>query len=41
MGGGRASVVAERAEEWVGTLHRWFDHWLYGIDSGINSQENL
>jgi len=20
---------------WVDTLHRWFDHWLHGIDNGI------
>ena len=24
-----------RRAEWVDTLHRWFDHWLQGIDNGI------
>ena len=24
-----------RRQEWVTTLHRWFDHWLHGIDNGI------
>lgn len=24
-----------RREEWVHTLHRWFDHWLLGIENGI------
>ncbi|MGH2776105.1 MAG: Xaa-Pro dipeptidyl-peptidase [Actinomycetota bacterium] len=24
-----------RREEWVGTLHRWFDYWLQGVPNGI------
>jgi X-Pro dipeptidyl-peptidase len=24
-----------RRSVWVDTLHRWFDHWLYGIPNGI------
>ncbi|CAN5499562.1 Xaa-Pro dipeptidyl-peptidase [soil metagenome] len=24
-----------RREEWVHTLHRWFDHWLQGVPNGI------
>lgn len=24
-----------RREEWVDTLHRWFDYWLQGIDNGV------
>jgi X-Pro dipeptidyl-peptidase len=24
-----------RRAEWLTTLHRWFDQWLYGIDTGI------
>jgi X-Pro dipeptidyl-peptidase len=24
-----------RREVWVNTIHRWFDHWLLGIDNGI------
>jgi X-Pro dipeptidyl-peptidase len=27
-----------RRERWVGTLHRWFDFWLQGIDNGIMSE---
>ena len=26
---------AGRRELWVDTLHRWFDHWLYGVQNGI------
>ncbi|RZU53959.1 X-Pro dipeptidyl-peptidase [Krasilnikovia cinnamomea] len=24
-----------RREQWLSTLHRWFDQWLYGMDTGI------
>ncbi|MDF5758138.1 Xaa-Pro dipeptidyl-peptidase [Spongiactinospora sp. TRM90649] len=24
-----------RRDVWVDTLHRWFDHWLYGVQNGI------
>ncbi|MEV6601544.1 Xaa-Pro dipeptidyl-peptidase [Actinoplanes sp. NPDC051346] len=24
-----------RRDAWLATLHRWFDQWLYGIDTGI------
>ncbi|MEU7000670.1 Xaa-Pro dipeptidyl-peptidase [Nonomuraea sp. NPDC046570] len=24
-----------RRDLWVDTLHRWFDHWLYGVQNGI------
>jgi X-Pro dipeptidyl-peptidase len=27
-----------RRDAWVDTLHRWFDHWLMGIDNGIMSE---
>ncbi|GAA0912051.1 Xaa-Pro dipeptidyl-peptidase [Nonomuraea longicatena] len=27
-----------RRELWVDTLHRWFDHWLYGVRNGIMSE---
>jgi X-Pro dipeptidyl-peptidase len=30
-----------RRAEWVDTLHRWFDHWLVGIDNGIMSQPQV
>ncbi|TDP97299.1 CocE/NonD family hydrolase [Labedaea rhizosphaerae] len=27
-----------RRAEWVETLHRWFDHWLLGVDNGIDRE---
>ncbi|HEX6683891.1 MAG TPA: Xaa-Pro dipeptidyl-peptidase [Candidatus Limnocylindrales bacterium] len=27
-----------RRAEWLSTLHKWFDHWLYRIDNGIMSE---
>lgn len=24
-----------RRDEWMETIHRWYDHWLHGIDNGI------
>ncbi|MCI2424142.1 Xaa-Pro dipeptidyl-peptidase [Saccharopolyspora sp. K220] len=27
-----------RRAEWVDTLHRWFDHWLLGVDNGITEE---
>jgi X-Pro dipeptidyl-peptidase len=24
-----------RRDEWLETIHRWYDHWLHGIDNGI------
>ena len=24
-----------RRDEWLRTLHRWFDHWLHGVENGI------
>jgi X-Pro dipeptidyl-peptidase len=27
-----------RREEWVRTLTRWFDHWLLGVDNGIDRE---
>ncbi len=27
-----------RREEWVRTLHRWFDHYLLGLDNGIERE---
>jgi X-Pro dipeptidyl-peptidase len=26
---------------WVDALHRWFDHWLYGVENGIMSEPSL
>jgi X-Pro dipeptidyl-peptidase len=30
-----------RRAEWVDTLHRWFDHWLQGVDNGIMAQPQV
>jgi X-Pro dipeptidyl-peptidase len=33
--GDHADPFNVRRAEWLNTLHRWFDHWLYRIDNGI------
>jgi X-Pro dipeptidyl-peptidase len=30
-----------RRVEWVDTIHRWFDHWLHGLDNGIMSEPKV
>jgi X-Pro dipeptidyl-peptidase len=30
-----------RRAEWVDTLHKWFDHWLYGIDNDVMDQPRV
>jgi len=30
-----------RRTQWVDTLHKWFDHWLYGIDNDVMSQPQV
>jgi X-Pro dipeptidyl-peptidase len=30
-----------RRDVWVDTLHRWFDHWLQGVDNGIMSEPQV
>jgi X-Pro dipeptidyl-peptidase len=30
-----------RRAEWVDTLHRWFDHWLVGVDNGIMGEPQV
>jgi X-Pro dipeptidyl-peptidase len=30
-----------RRAAWVDTLHRWFDHWLQGIDNGIMDEDRV
>lgn len=35
MRAGHADPFDVRRAEWVDTLHRWFDHWLLGIDNHI------
>ncbi|QFY06243.1 Xaa-Pro dipeptidyl-peptidase [Nonomuraea phyllanthi] len=33
--GTHMSPFSFRTAEWLRQLHGWFDHWLYGIDSGV------
>jgi X-Pro dipeptidyl-peptidase len=33
--GGHVDPFDSRRAVWVDTLHRWFDHWLLGVDNGI------
>ncbi|WP_240511934.1 Xaa-Pro dipeptidyl-peptidase [Paludifilum halophilum] len=33
--GGHQNPFSFRHDEWLTTLNRWFDHWLYDIDNGI------
>jgi X-Pro dipeptidyl-peptidase len=30
-----------RRDVWVDTLHKWFDHWLYGVDNHIMDQPQV
>ena len=30
-----------RRGAWVDTLHKWFDHWLYGIDNDVMTQPQV
>jgi X-Pro dipeptidyl-peptidase len=30
-----------RRAEWVDTLHRWFDHWLQGVQNGIMDEDRV
>ncbi|MET9337191.1 Xaa-Pro dipeptidyl-peptidase [Nonomuraea sp. NPDC003804] len=36
--GAHADPFNVRTVEWLRQLHLWFDHWLYGIDTGIMSE---
>ncbi|GGK19807.1 Xaa-Pro dipeptidyl-peptidase [Pilimelia terevasa] len=33
--GAHSSPFDVRRAQWLRTLHRWFDQWLYGVDTGI------
>ncbi|WP_170179352.1 CocE/NonD family hydrolase [Solirubrobacter pauli] len=35
---GHEDPFDSRRAEWVDTLHRWFDHYLYGVDNGIEKE---
>lgn len=30
-----------RRDQWIDTLHRWFDHWLHGVPNGIMSEPRV
>ena len=34
---GHEDPFESRRAEWVDTLHRWFDHYLFGVDNGIRT----
>ena len=35
---GHEDPFESRRAEWVTTLHRWFDYWLYGVTNGIMTE---
>ena len=35
---GHTDPFESRRAVWVDTLHRWFDHYLYGVDNGIETE---
>ncbi|HWK29697.1 MAG TPA: CocE/NonD family hydrolase [Solirubrobacter sp.] len=35
---GHTDPFESRRAVWVDTLHRWFDHWLYNVDNGIERE---
>jgi X-Pro dipeptidyl-peptidase len=35
---GHTDPFESRRAEWVDTLHRWFDHYLQGVDNGIEDE---
>ncbi|MGH2946907.1 MAG: CocE/NonD family hydrolase [Solirubrobacteraceae bacterium] len=38
---GHTEPFDARRAEWVATLHRWFDHYLYGIENGIDDEPKV
>ena len=38
---GHVDPFEYRRADWVDELHRWFDHWLYGIDNGIMDEPRV
>ena len=38
---GHVDPFEYRRAAWVDELHRWFDHWLYGIDNGIMAEPRV
>ena len=39
--GGHVDPFDSRRAVWVDTLHRWFDHWLLGVDNGIMDEPRV
>ena len=39
--GGHVDPFDARRAAWVDTLHRWFDHWLLGVDNGIMDEPRV
>jgi X-Pro dipeptidyl-peptidase len=38
---GHEDPFESRRAEWVETLHRWYDHYLYGVNNGINNEPRV
>ena len=38
---GHEDPFESRRADWVTTLHRWFDHWLYGVNNGIENEPKV
>ena len=38
---GHTDPFDSRRATWVATLHRWFDHWLYGVQNGIMDEPRV
>jgi X-Pro dipeptidyl-peptidase len=41
MRAGHADPFDVRRDVWVDTLHKWFDHWLYGIANDVMTQPRV
>ncbi|WCB92066.1 Xaa-Pro dipeptidyl-peptidase [Baekduia alba] len=41
MRAGHADPFDVRRDAWVATLHKWFDHWLYGLDNDVMDQPRV
>ncbi|MEO3873703.1 CocE/NonD family hydrolase [Nonomuraea sp. B12E4] len=39
--GGHEDPVLTGGDAWRETLHRWMDHWLYGLDNGIMNEPRV
>lgn len=41
MRAGHVDPFDLRRDVWVDTVHRWFDHWLFGIDNDVMAQPRV